>query len=156
MKPPSHRGDLFPPVAGEPADLHERLHADLELRADAAILHVYGEADAYTQPRWRRILDTAITEAAGSGRLVVDLSSIQFIGCRSILDLANRAPRALARGVQVGVFNPYPDNVVDRVVAIAGLSAWLPVHTTLVESLTARRPPAAVPARVAVPVPGSR
>ncbi|MFF2392340.1 STAS domain-containing protein [Nocardia sp. NPDC058114] len=149
MQPPHYRGDLFPPVAGEPADLCERLHANLVLRADAAILHVYGEADAYTQPRWRRILDIAITEAADSGHLVINLSSTRFIGCRPILDLADRAQQGLTRGVQVSVFNPFP-NVVDRVVTVAGLTEWLPVHTTLDQALSA------APARVVVSVLGSR
>lgn len=149
MKPPHPRGDLFPPVAGEPVDLCERLHADLGLRDDVAILHVYGEADAYTQSRWRRILDIAITEAADSGHLVVDLSSAQFIGCRPILDLADRAQQGLTRGVQVSVFNPFP-NVVDRVVTVAGLTEWLPVHTTLDQAVSA------APARGVVSVPGSR
>ncbi|MFD6108226.1 STAS domain-containing protein [Nocardia salmonicida] len=149
MKPFHPRGDLFPPVTGEPADLCDRLHADLDLRDDAAILHVCGEADAYTQSRWRRILDIAITAAADSGHLVVDLSSTQFIGCRPILDLADRAQQGLTRGVQVSVLNPFP-NVVDRVVTVAGLTEWLPVHETMDQALSA------APALVVVSVPGSR
>ncbi|MFI6225294.1 STAS domain-containing protein [Nocardia salmonicida] len=155
MKPShTHHDDPFPPAAGEPADLCQRLRADLDLHADAAILHVYGEVDAYTQPRWRRILDTAIAEAAAtSGHLVVDAGPIQFIGCRPILDLADRAQKSLACGVQVSVLNPSP-GVVDRVITIAGLTVWLPVHSTLAEALSTRRQ-AATPAHVAVPVRGS-
>ncbi|MFD5178063.1 STAS domain-containing protein [Nocardia sp. NPDC058379] len=155
MKPPSDHHELFPPAVGEPADLCERLHADLNHVTDAAILHVLGYADAYTRPRWQRILDTAIGEAADSGHLVVDLSAAQFIGCGPILDLAERAQQSLARGVQVSVFNPFP-NVVDRVIALAGLTAWLTVHTTLTRALATRRPRAAAPTSVVVPVPGAR
>ncbi|MFE3544632.1 STAS domain-containing protein [Nocardia sp. NPDC059177] len=154
MNPSRRRGDLFPPAAGEPADLCRRLRADLDHRAGVTLLHVYGAADAYTEPRWLRIIGIAIAEAADSGHLVVDLSSARFIGCRPILDLASRAPRAASRGVQISVFNPFPD-VVDRVIAIAGLSAWLPVYTTLAQALTAGRPPA-TPVHVIVPTPGSR
>lgn len=153
MKPRSRRGDLFGPVAGEPAELCERLQAELEPRAEAVILHVYGEADAYTQPRWRRVLDTALAEAGPNRRLVVDLSGIQFLGCRPILDLAERAQQGAARGVQISVFNPLP-GVVDRVVGIAGLSAWLPVHATLAEALAVSS--AVAPTRTVVPVPGAR
>ncbi|MFI5498069.1 anti-sigma factor antagonist [Nocardia asteroides] len=155
MKPRSCRDDLFGPVAGEPDELCERLQAELEPRADAVILHVYGEADAYTQPRWRRILDTALAEVGPHGRLVVDLSGIQFLGCRPILDLAERAQQGAARGVQILVFNPLP-GVVDRVVDIAGLSAWLPVHATLAEALAICHSSAVTPARTVVPVPGAR
>lgn len=106
--------------------------------------------------RWRAILDNAIAAALPSRRLVVDLSSIQFIGCRPILDLAGRAQQGAVRGVRVVVFNPFP-GVVDRVITIAGLHAWLPVHTTLAQALAADRPPAPtpVPARRVVPVPGA-
>lgn len=153
MKPRFRRGDLFGPVAGEPAELCERLQAELEPRAEAVILHVYGEADAYTQPRWRRVLDTALAEAGPNRRLVVDLSGIQFLGCRPILDLAERAQQGAARGVQISVFNPLP-GVVDRVVGIAGLSAWLPVHATVAEALAVSS--AVAPTRTVVPVPGAR
>ncbi|MGW5437785.1 anti-sigma factor antagonist [Nocardia asteroides] len=155
MTPRPHRDELFPPVAGEPADVCLRLLADLDRRADAVILRVYGEADAYTLTRWRRMLDTALAAAGDCGRLVVDLSGTQFIGCRPILDLAERAQQGLARGIQVAVFNPVP-NAVERVISLAGLHAWLPVHATLVEALTTRRPRVAAPARAVVPVPGSR
>ncbi|MEV0076762.1 STAS domain-containing protein [Nocardia neocaledoniensis] len=154
MKPRFHHHDPFPRVAGEATDLCERLRAGLEHRAEALILRVYGEADAYTRHRWQRILDTALTRAAGTGRLVVDLSGTQFIGCRPILDLAERAQYGLSRGVQVVVFNPLP-GVMDRVVAIAGLNEWLPVYPTMVEALAVPAP-GATPARPVVPVPGAR
>ncbi|MFI5498051.1 STAS domain-containing protein [Nocardia asteroides] len=155
MTPRPYRDEPFPPLAGEPADLCVRLQADLDVRADAAILRVYGEADAYTLARWRRMLDIALAAAGDCGRLVVDLSGTQFIGCRCILDLAERAQHGLARGIQIAVFDPIP-NAVERVVTLAGLHAWLPVHTTLVEAMTTRRPRVAAPARAVVPVPGAR
>lgn len=132
MESRPHSVELVLPDTG--ADLSRRLQADLDLRADAVILHVYGEADAYTRPRWRAILDAAVAEAAPRGRLVVDVTSIQFIGCRPILDLAERAQRATTGGVRVAMFNPYP-GVIDRVITIAGLSAWLPVYPTLAAAL---------------------
>ncbi|MFI8974217.1 anti-sigma factor antagonist [Nocardia asteroides] len=155
MKPRHHRRELVGPLAGEPAEVRQRLTADLDLHPDAAILHVEGEADAYTLARWRAILDDAIAAATPTGLLVVDLSAIQFIGCRPILDLADRAQQAPARGVQIVVFNPFP-GVVDRVITIAGLSAWLPIYTTLAQALATRRSPAPAPARPVVPVPGAR
>ncbi|MGW5439221.1 anti-sigma factor antagonist [Nocardia asteroides] len=154
MKPRNHHRE-FGPLPGEPAELCRRLQAELDLRADAAILHVHGEADAYTLVRWRAILDNAIAAAAPSGRLVVDLSSIQFIGCRPILDLAERAQQAAARGVRIAMFNPFP-SVVDRVITIAGLSAWLPIYSTLAQALAPQTPRVPAPLRPVVPVPGSR
>ncbi|WP_280302759.1 anti-sigma factor antagonist [Nocardia neocaledoniensis] len=149
MKSRPHSVELVLPDTGETEDLGLRLQADLDLRADAVILHVYGEADAYTRPRWRAVLDAAVAEATPRGCLVVDVSAIQFVGCRPILDLAERAQQASTGGVRVVMFNPYP-GVVDRVITIAGLSAWLPIYPTLAEALN---PP--VPARPVVPTPGT-
>ncbi|WP_278265338.1 anti-sigma factor antagonist [Nocardia sp. AG03] len=138
MRPRLHRVTPFPPAVGESADLCLRLQAELELRPQAVLLHVHGEADAYTLSRWRRILDAALAEAT-TGYLVVDLSDTEFLGCRPILDLADRAQQALTRGIRVAIYNPVP-GVVNRIIDVAGLSTWLPIHTSLPEALTTHLP----------------
>lgn len=137
--PYRHDEDLFPAVVGEPADICQRLHAEVESRSTVVILHVHGEIDACTLDRWHRMIDTAVDRAAEDGHLVVDLSDIEFMACRSVLDLAARAQRAAAHGVVVSVVDPGP-SVVARVVAVAGLTEWLPLHSALIDALAAHTP----------------
>lgn len=133
-----HGGNHFPPLPGEPAEVCARLQGELVARPNAVILYVCGEVDAYTLPRWRRMLDAAFLAAAETGHLVVDIGDAGFLGCRAVLDLAARAQQAAAEGIGVDLVNPVP-SVVDRIIAVAGLSAWLPVHTYLVDALVAHK-----------------
>lgn len=126
--------DYFPVLDGDPVDTCARLRAELHSLNMITILTVHGELDAYTQNRWRYILDTAITAAEESGRLAVDIGDAQFLGCRSVMDLAHRAQLGAARGVQVSVVDPVP-SVLDRIVTITGLTEWLRVHFDLAEAL---------------------
>lgn len=137
--PYRHDEDLFPAAAGEPADICQRLHAELESRSTVVILYVHGEIDAFTLQRWHRMVDTAVDRAIECGHLVVDISDTEFMACRSVLDLAARAQQAAAHGVLVSVVDPGP-SVVARVVAVAGLTEWLPLHTTLIDALGAHTP----------------
>lgn len=128
--------DPFPLLDGDPVETCTRLRAQLLSRRTITILTVHGEIDAYTQNRWHGIIDTALIAAEEPGRLIVDVDDAQFIGCRSVLDLALRAQQGTARGIQVSVIDSAP-SVLGRIIAIAGLTEWLPVHTDLADMLTA-------------------
>ncbi|MFD9547998.1 hypothetical protein ACFWBG_11490 [Nocardia salmonicida] len=134
-----HSEVLFPVVDGDPLDTCTRLRAELHLWRSVTILTVHGEIDAYTQNRWRYILDSALTAAEESGRLVVDVDEAYFIGCRPVLDLAHCAQQGVARGVRVGAIDPVP-SVLDRVITVTGLTEWLPVLTELTDMLTVEPP----------------
>lgn len=141
--------EYFPVLEGDPVDTCVRLSADLHSLSMITVLTVHGELDAYTQNRWRYILDTALAAAEESGRLTVDIGDAHFLGCGSALDLAYRAQRGAARGVQVSVVAPAP-SVLDRIVTITGLTEWLQVHPDLAEVLTSgssRRAPGGPPSR---------
>lgn len=127
--------EYFPVLDGDPVDTCVRLSAELHSLSTITVLTVHGELDAYTQNRWRYILDTALTAAEESGRLAVDIGDAHFLGCGSALDLARRAQLGAARGIQVSVVAPVP-SVLDRIVTITGLTEWLQVHHELAEVLT--------------------
>ncbi|WP_194827776.1 STAS domain-containing protein [Nocardia sp. XZ_19_231] len=148
--------DLSVLVDGDPLDTCTRLRAELRMRRTAAILTVYGEIDAYTQNRWRYILDTALTAAEESKCLVVDVDAAFFIGCRSVLDLAHCAQQGAARGIRVSAVDPVP-SVLSRIITMTGLTEWLPVFTDLADPLTADplRRRACVPTRPTARTPGS-
>jgi anti-anti-sigma factor len=124
--------DPFPLLDGDPVDTCTRMRAELHSRRTITLLTVHGEIDAYTQKRWRHILDTALSAAEESGRLAVDVDDASFLGCGAVLDLAKRAQLAAARGVQVSVISSAP-SVVGRVIAITGLTEWLPLFEDLAE-----------------------
>ncbi|MGW0637847.1 STAS domain-containing protein [Nocardia salmonicida] len=133
-----HSEVLFPVVEGDPST-PARLRAELHRWPTVTILSVHGEIDAYTQNRWRRILDAALSAAEESGRLVVDVDDAYFIGCRTVLDLAHCAQQGVTRGIQVSAIDPVP-SVLDRIITITGLTEWLPVLTDLTDIPTAKPP----------------
>ncbi|WP_063057238.1 STAS domain-containing protein [Nocardia salmonicida] len=148
------RADPFPLLDGDPVDTCTRLRAQLHARPTITIVTVRGEVDAYTQKRWRHILDTALSAAEESGRLAIDVADAAFLGCGSVLDLAQRAQLGTAHGVQVSVIDSVP-SVLDRIITIAGLTEWLPVHTDLAQMLATgpRHRRAGAPTRPTAPTP---
>lgn len=131
--------DRFSASADEPTDACTRLWAELDVRTTVVILSVHGEVDAYTLQRWHHLLDTALAEAARPGLLIVDIGDLAFIGCRPILDLAAKAQQAAIHSIRIMVLNPVP-SVAERVITVAGLIQWLPLHTSLIDALIANAP----------------
>lgn len=148
------RVDPFPLLAGDSVDTCTRLRVELHSQPTITILTVHGEIDAYTQNRWRNVLDTALAAAEKSGRLAIDVDDAAFLGCGSILDLAARAQLGASRGVRVSVIDPVP-SVLDRVITITGLTEWIPVHKNLAEILGTgpRHRQACAPTRPTAPTP---
>ncbi|MGW0635026.1 STAS domain-containing protein [Nocardia salmonicida] len=133
-----NRADPSPLLDGDSVDTRRRLRAELHSRRTITILTVHGEIDAYTQDLWRHVLDTALTAAEDSGRLAVDVNDASFLGCRAVLDLAERAQLGASRGVRVSVIDSVPSGL-DRVITVTGLTEWLPVHADLVELVGSSR-----------------
>ncbi len=125
-----------------------RLRAELHVRHAVAILVVHGDIEAYTRERWCYLLDSALRIAEDYGRLVVDVGDTRFIGCRPVLDLVRSAQQGAARGVEVMAIDSEP-SVLDRIIAITGLTEWLPVFTDPAQLATGTspRPTACAPTR---------
>lgn len=64
---------------------------------------------------------------------MVDVNSVDFISCSSLLALAEEANRCRERGVGMCVISLQPS--VARTIAVCGLSDVLPVHETAPQCL---------------------
>lgn len=136
---PAHR----PPTvgAGLPPAPRQRLRADVEPCGQTAILHVHGEIDAYTLPSWQELLDTTVTTLAAEGgrHLIVDLTGTDFVSVRAIMGLAELTTQSCRRRINLALIDSRAYSPTARIIAVAGLSAWLPVHTDLTAALTAAK-----------------
>ena len=61
------------------------LSVSTDEKNNATVVHVDGDLDVYTAPRLKEALEEAVTE---SGRLVLDLSGVQFIDSTALGVLA--------------------------------------------------------------------
>jgi anti-anti-sigma factor len=155
MDPRSSRSEeTLSLLDGDPSDVGTRLRAELHIRRTVTILTVHGQIDAYTRSRWREILDRGLRTAEECGRLVVDVGDAEFIGCRTVLDLARSAQQGTVRGVEITVIDPEP-SVLDRIITITGLTEWLPVYTDPAAMLSEQpvQPRTYVPAKPTVRTP---
>jgi len=92
----------------------------LESRADAEILHVFGEADLTSVDGLRTAIDQA---AAGGLHVIVDLAPCSYIDS-TILNMLVRANEAYSGRFQIVV---PADGIVRRVFTITSLITQLPV-----------------------------
>lgn len=144
--------DPFPLLDGDPVDTCTRIMRRTALTPHDHDLDRARRDRRYTQKRWRHILDTALSAAEESGRLAVDVDDATFLGCGAVLDLATRAQQGSVHGVQVSMIDSVP-SVLDRVIAITGLTEWLPVHADLAEMLAIGPRQARAPIRPTVLTP---
>lgn len=133
----SHDETQFSGDAGESSDVRARLRAASTSVRGAVLLRVHGEIDAYTLGRWRRLFAAARTEAGRSGHLVIDVDNATFMSCRAIIELAEDAQRYRRGGGRVSIVSSGP-SPIPRIITLAGLAQWLPVHPDT-DSATADR-----------------
>lgn len=128
-------------VGGLPVSPRQRLRADLEPCGQTAILHVHGEIDAYTLPRWQELLEATVTTLAAEGdrHLIVDLTGTDFVSVRAIMSLAELTTQSCRRRISLALIDSRRYSPTARIIAVAGLSAWLPVHADLTEALAAAK-----------------
>ncbi|MFF0542081.1 STAS domain-containing protein [Nocardia thailandica] len=79
------------------------MRADLEPCGQTAILHVHGEIDAYTLPRWQELLEATVTTLAAEGdrHLIVDLTGTDFVSVRAIMSLAELTTQSCRRRISL-------------------------------------------------------
>ncbi|WP_278265341.1 STAS domain-containing protein [Nocardia sp. AG03] len=126
-------------VAPEISEQPLRVHADTRYCAGVAILQFHGPVDAYSLPRFRRLLDSAIGATAHeNGRqLIIDLTDVEFLSLRAVLALAELARQGNRRRVAIAVIDAEPYATAGRVVEIAGLTEYLSIYPDLDEALAA-------------------
>lgn len=99
----------------------------------AVIVYVGGEIDALNDDAWRLLLAEAAAFASAPQLFMVDVNSVDFMSCSSLLTLADEANRCREGGVAVCLVGRQP--WVARSVAACGLSEVLPVHETATQCL---------------------
>lgn len=130
------------PAAGDPAaDPCRRLGAEAESAGQVIVLHARGEIDAYTLPRWRGLLESAVPASAGDGHLVVDLAEVTFLSVRAIMVVADLAQQLDRRGIGTHLAGGRAPTTVARVIDLAGMTEWISIHRDLATALTATTGP---------------
>ncbi|MFD9547955.1 STAS domain-containing protein [Nocardia salmonicida] len=136
-------------ITAEVPDATQRLRAEVEPCGATTILHVRGIVDAFTLPRWQRMLESAIgtTALRGDRHVIVDLTKVEFLSLRAIFALVEHTRKGQGLGMTISVIEARPYAVTGRVVELIGLTDWLPVYPELLDALAAAQselPPAVV------------
>ncbi|MFD6105826.1 STAS domain-containing protein [Nocardia salmonicida] len=143
-------------ITAEIPDATQRLRAEVEPCGATTILHVRGIVDAFTLPRWQRMLESAIgtTALRGGRHVIIDLTKVEFMSLRAIFALAELTRKGRGLGVGISVVEARPYAVTGRIVELIGMTDWLPVYPELVDAVAAAQselPPAVVGSLRAAP-----
>lgn len=129
-------------AAGDPAaDLCRRLGVVAKSAGQVIVLHARGEIDAYTLPRWRALLESAVPESAAGGHLVVDLHEVTFLSVRAIMILADLAQQLDRRGIGTHLADGRAAKTIARVIDLADMTEWISIHRDLATALEATAGP---------------
>lgn len=95
--------------------------------SDHTLVAIRGEIDLYTAPRLRGEL-IAVLDDAGGGRLLVEMSQVEFCDSTGINVLLSGLKRARERGGDLEIVAP--SGTVSKVLDVTGLEAVFTVHPT--------------------------
>lgn len=96
--------------------------------SDHALVAIRGEIDLYTAPRLHGDLVAAL-DTAGGGRLLVEMSQVEFCDSTGINVLLSGLKRARERGGDLEVVTP--SATVRKILDVTGLDAVFTIHRTL-------------------------
>jgi anti-anti-sigma factor len=113
----------------ELGDPHSTLRATTDRSGPAVLIHAGGEIDACNERTWRQLLNEAAAVVTAPGPFVVDVSSLDFMGCCAFAALADAAERCRGRGLELRLVSHQP--IVARIVESCGLSRMLPIYPTV-------------------------
>jgi anti-anti-sigma factor len=136
--------DLLDRPNGPPEPIELRPHSAASVSAEV-IVHVVGEIDICTEPALARCLAAHLQPTRLLTSLVVDMSSVTYIGVQGIAALLTAATNAQHRDVAFSVANCSPS--VLQVLAVID-----PAHTLTVRADSGR---AGRPRSSAAPEPGT-
>ncbi len=109
----------------------EDLDLTTETRAESTVIHVAGELDLSTVPRF----DAELEQASTGGRVVIVLADCTFIDSSALQSLV-RAQRIVSeRGGAIALVAP--SQPARRVLEVAALDRFIPVFATLDVALAA-------------------
>ncbi|WP_269134472.1 STAS domain-containing protein [Spiractinospora alimapuensis] len=96
--------------------------------SDHALVAVRGEIDLYTAPRLHSELVAAL-DNAGGGRLLVEMSQVEFCDSTGINVLLSGLKRARERSGDLEIVAP--SGTVSKILEVTGLDAVFRIHPTL-------------------------
>jgi anti-sigma B factor antagonist len=96
--------------------------------AGAAVLHVSGDLDLATAPRF----EEAVASAGPAAPIVIDLSGCTFLDSAGMRSLVN-ASRSIQPGSRIHLVTTDPR--ILRVLEITGIDSVLAVHTSVEDAL---------------------
>jgi anti-anti-sigma factor len=133
--------DLFPSnsrlstrLVSELGGARSSLRATIERSGLAVVVCAGGEVDASNDSSWRALLHEAAAMVTPPGAFVVDVDSLEFMGCSAYAALSEEAQRCRRSGVDLRLGSRQP--IVARVVAASGSNGLLPVYPSEDAALT--------------------
>jgi anti-sigma B factor antagonist len=105
----------------------------VDTRGDAVLVSVSGELDLATVPVLRERLHSLDEIMSGSARLVIDLSSVTFIGSAGLALLVEVRQRCAERDASLAVVAT--GGVVPRAIQVTALDQILSIYPTVDDAL---------------------
>lgn len=121
-------------LLAELGNVHSKLRATTQRNGSAVIVYAGGEVDACNERIWWHLLDEAAAAVTAPGPLVIDTSSLDFMGCCAFSALADKVTSCRDRGIDVRLVSSQP--VVPRLIEACGLRHLLAVHPTVDSALS--------------------
>ena len=106
---------------------HVELKVSTASQGGHAVVSVYGEVDLYTAPRLQAELASLVRD--GAGRVVVDLSGVEFCDSTGMNVLLSAMKRLREHGGSLELASPRP--AVRRILQVTGLDTVFSVHDAL-------------------------
>lgn len=122
-------------LASELDEPNSALRATTVRTGSAVLIRAGGEVDASNEHTWRGLVTEASAVATHPGPLVIDVSSLAFMGCCAFTVLADEAQRLRRRGITLRMVSSDPG--VARIVDACSFASVLPVHPTTEAALSA-------------------
>jgi anti-anti-sigma factor len=123
-------------LASELTDVRSRLRAVAQRSRSAVIIYAGGEADAFNEDTWRRLIGEIANAVQPSGLFVVDVNGVGFLGCCAFQALADEARRCRGRGIALRLVSREPPRM-SRVIHACGFSGLLAVYASASAALAA-------------------
>jgi anti-anti-sigma factor len=111
------------------------LTVDIDARGSAVVVSVGGELDLATVPVLRDRLASLESASSSPDPLVIDLSSVTFIGSAGLALLVEVHNRCSERGMSLAIVAA--GSVVPRAIQVTALDRVFAVHPTVDEALSA-------------------
>jgi anti-sigma B factor antagonist len=108
---------------------------ELDASGEAAIVRLAGELDAHDAPRMRELFTRAVDAvgSAGTPRLVLDLSALEFLDSTALGTMIGALRRVREAGGDMAVV--LPETTARRIFEVTGLDTVLDVRPSLQAAL---------------------